>query len=381
MDIYMFGISHESAPLEVRERLSFTQKKQQRLLQFITENIANEAVIVSTCNRCEFYLAGDVNEYEFKEYLEELSGGSLSEYLTVLKNDECAQHLMLTATGLKSMILGEDQILGQVKDAHEKSRQGGFCSVYLNTLFRIAVTAAKRVKTDTLLSKTSVSAATISVKLCRNLLGSSENKKALVIGASGKTGSIIARDLVSLADVDVYITSRNHNALGTINTIDGTTVIPYEDRYEALDVFDAVFSASSSPHLTIEKERAKNALKTRKKRVFMDLAMPRDISVYEDELTICKNIDNLREIAEQNSALKLGEIGAAKEIIKKYKDEFCIWKLFYDNRALFEASEKKIENTRGKDIFRRNIYRLKSENNYTKFKDFIIGLKEGLYEY
>lgn len=381
MNIYMFGISHENAPLEVRERLSFTQKKQQQILRFITENFANEAVLVSTCNRCEFYLAGDVTVREFKEYLEKLSGGSLSKYLTVLKNDECAQHLMLTAAGLKSMVLGEDQILGQIKDAHEKSRQNGFCSVYLNTLFRIAVTAAKRVKTDTMLSKTSVSAATISVKLCRDLLGGLENKKALVIGASGKTGSIIAKDLVSLSEVDVYITSRNHNKSGTLNIIDNTTVIPYENRYEMLDMFDAVFSASASPHLTIEKDKAKNALKTRKKRVFMDLAMPRDISVYEDEFTICKNIDNLREIAEQNNALKLSEIGAAKEIIKKYKDEFCIWKLFYDNRTLFDASEKKIEHTRGKELFRRNIYRLKSENNYIKFKNFIIGLKEGVYEY
>lgn len=378
MEIITVGVSHETAPVAVRERISFTKKKQAELLRYIKQNIAKECVILSTCNRCEFYIAGGSGD-KLTEYIKSLTDDCVMKYLRVLKNDDCAEHLMLTAAGLRSMILGEDQILGQVKDAHETAMKNDACGPYLNTLFRLAVTGAKRVKTDTLLSKTPVSAATVAIKLCRETLGALDGKNVLVIGASGKTGSIVLKDLTSVKNVNLYATSRRHGE--SVNKIDGAVNVDYDKRYDILDICDAVISATSSPHFTLEKGKTAAALVTRKKRLFIDLAVPRDMDIAEDEYNIYKNIDDLKEIANRNNEIKLTETEKAKRILKSYCDEFRVWRLFYDNRRVFDRAEDRIENESEKDHFRREIYRLKSENNYMKLYDFVLSLKEEAHEY
>ncbi|MGN0106450.1 MAG: glutamyl-tRNA reductase [Hominilimicola sp.] len=379
MQLLAVSISHENAPLHIRERVSFTKRKQAEILRHIKLNIASEVVILSTCNRCEFYLAGEDLREKFLPYLVSLAGDEIADYLSVYENDNCCEHLMLTASGLKSMILGEDQILGQVRDAHEFAKEHSCCGKYLNTLFRLAVTGAKKVKTDTLLSKTPVSAATISIKLCQKILGTLNNKNILIIGASGKTGSIVLKDLLSLGDMNIYATSRTHG--GAADNIDGAVTINYDRRYDNLDMYDAVISATSSPHLTLEKEKTAAALKTQKTRAFIDLAVPRDIEVAENEYNIYKNIDDLLEIAENNNKIKLKETDKAKKILEKYIDEFRIWKLFTESEPMFKKAENKIENKNGKKLFRHKIYDLKAENNYEKFFTFLMTFKEKLNEH
>ena len=127
----------------------------------------------------------------------------------------------------------------------------------------------KKVKTVNAFSKTPVSAATIAIKQCQNILGTLNNKNILIIGASGKTGSIVLKDLLSLDGVNIYATSRTHD--GIINHIDGAITVDYDKRYDNLDIYDAVISATSSPHIVLEKSRAKNAIKTCKKRVLSTL--------------------------------------------------------------------------------------------------------------
>ncbi len=146
-------------------------------------------------------------------------------------------------------------------------------------------------------------------------------------------------------------------------------------------MYDAVISATSSPHIVLEKSRAKNAIKTCKKRVFIDLAVPRDIEIFEDEYTVYKNIDDLTEIADNNNRIKQQEIMKAEKILQKYIDEFRIWKLFSESETLFKSAENKIENESEKNTFRHKIYNLKSDNNYAKFSEFIILLREKLREY
>jgi glutamyl-tRNA reductase len=379
MQLLAVSLSHENAPLGIRETLSFTKRRQAEILLYIKQNIADEAVILSTCNRCEFYLAGEDMRNSFMDFLVSLTDISITDYLDIYENYDCCEHLMMTAAGLKSMILGEDQILGQVRDAHEFSVTNNCCGKYLNTLFRLAVTGAKKVKTDTLISKTPLSAATISIKLCRKILGTLNNKNILVIGASGKTGSIVLKDLLSLDCVNIYATSRKHN--GIVNKISGAVTIDYDRRYENLDMYDAVISATSSPHLTIEKSKAACAIKTQKTRAFIDLAVPRDIDVEEDECTVYKNIDDLHEIAENNTRIKLEEIEKAKIILRKYISEFRIWMLFTESKPLFEKAENKLENSGEISIFRHSIYDMKAENDYPKFCKFVATLRERVNEY
>lgn len=370
MELLAVSISHERTPFFIREQVSFTKRRQIEILKYINLHLHFECVIVSTCNRCEFYLAGQDLKNKFLPYLVSLAGSTITGYIDFYENDLCCEHLMMTAAGLKSMILGEDQILGQIKDAHSFALENRSCGKYLNTLFRIAVTGAKDVKTNTLLSKTPVSAATISLKLCKNILGTLDNKNIMIIGASGKTGSIVLKDLSSLKNVNIYATSRSREK--TADTFDGAVTVDYDKRYEMLDICDGVISATSSPHLILEKAPAQEAMVTDKKRVFIDLAMPRDIDILENENTVYKNIDDLSEIAASNNALKMQEIQKAKAILTKYMDEFRIWKLFNENMSVIESAECKFKN------IRRFIYRLKSENNYGKFYEFMMSLKESI---
>ena len=195
MELLAVSISHENTPISIREKVSFTKKKQAEILKYIKQNIAEECVLLSTCNRCEFYLAGYNIKDKFIDCLVSLTDEFVKKYISIYEGDDCSRHLALTASGLKSMILGEDQILGQVKDAHEFAKEHLCCGKYLNTLFRISVTGAKKVKTETLLSKTPVSAATIAIKQCQNILGTLNNKNILIIGANGFTGRRILNDL------------------------------------------------------------------------------------------------------------------------------------------------------------------------------------------
>lgn len=379
MKLTAISISHDNAPVSVRERAAFTKRKQAEILQYIKQNIASECVILSTCNRCEFYLAHENKIDKFFDYLVSLIDNSITEYMRVYEDDLCCEHLMLTAAGLKSMILGEDQILGQVKDAHEFAMEHNSCGKYLNTLFRIAVTGAKKVKTETLLSKTPISAATIAIKLCQNILGTLNDKNVLIIGASGKTGSIVLKDLASFGNVNIYATERRRG--GEIRGFDGAVTVGYENRYDNLDIYDAVISATSSPHLTLEKDKVTAALKTKKIRAFIDLAVPRDIEAAENEYIVYKNIDDLHEIARNNNRLKIKETKKAEAILREYIEEFRVRKLFAESGTLFKEAENKIENEDERKLFRHNIYEVKAENNFEKFRGMVEKIREKVNEY
>lgn len=369
MNLIAVSISHDRAGVEIREKVSFTKRRQAEILNYIKHNIGAEAVILSTCNRCEFYLAGKNIYDSFMEYLVSLVGEKTASYAVVYENKDCCEHLMLTASGLKSMILGEDQILGQVKDAYKFSKEHGACGKYLNVLFRIAVTGAKRVKTETLLSKTPVSAATVAIKQCQKILGTLNNKRILVIGATGKTGSIVLKDLASLKNVDILATSRSHG--GTVNIFDGARTVDYNSRYSVLDECDAVISATLSPHLVLERDKVLKAITIHKKRVFIDLAVPRDIDILQNQNNIYCGIDDLKEIAAENNKIKITETEKAKSILQRYISQFLIWQLFEENRMLFTENR----------ILREKMYKLKAENNYQKFCMFINKIKEGNDEY
>lgn len=374
MELFAISLSYKTAPLAVLERLAFTKKKQAQILRAVTETLAEECVIVSTCNRSEFYLAAESDiSGAFLEYLKTLGGGfDFSPYTKIYKNESAVRHLAETAAGLLSMIVGEDQILGQVKDAHAFAAENGASGVYLNTLFRLAVTGAKRVKTDTLLSKTPVSAATIAIKLCENELGSLDKKNALVIGASGKMGGIVFKDLRSLRKLNLFVTSRTHNVTET-SDFDGARVIDYADRYAYLDDMDVVISATASPHYTLTAKETAAALKTEKKRIFIDLAVPKDIEGIGGG--IYKNIDDLRALSEENNRKKLAETKKAEAILERYVNEFLVWRIFRDAKPFIE--KMKFENKSERDAFYKKLYSAKAKMNYKEFARFMGEIKNG----
>ena len=343
MSIQLISISHKIAPLAVRELFAFTEEQQSHIRKTMTEKtFIEECVVLSTCNRTEVYTyttpdhsVREIYGVMQKVLLSEADAENtenINDYVLFYHGRKAIHHLFQVTTGLDSMVMGEDQILGQVKHAHEAAMLEKTCGVYLNTLFRYAVTASKKVKTDTSLSKTSVSTGTLAVKIAEEELEDGlKGKKALIIGASGKIGSIVLKNMASLGYVEIFATTRNMGTFeGGYHKQDSYRLIPYQDRYELIDDMDVIISATSSPHYTLTAEKVAKGIKTDKKRVFVDLAVPMDIDEKVESLpgAVTYNIDDFTRIAAENNKKKLQEVDAADEILEDYELQFEQWFVF-----------------------------------------------------
>ncbi len=339
MGISLISISHQNAPLKIRELFAFSEGVQEDLMrQMLERGYAEECVLISTCNRTEVYTYTEQGSNPFtkmQELLLEFAEASevehIGDYVRFYSGSKAVKHLFRVAAGLDSMVMGEDQILGQVKRAQEKARQIKTCDVYLNTLFRHAVTAAKKVKTKTDLSRTSVSMATMAVKAAEKNFGSLEEKQIMLIGASGKIGSVVLKNLQCIEGAKVYITSRNmEQAHQDRHHKISYQVMEYENRYSLLDEMDVVISATSSPHYTLTYDKLAQTLKTSKKRVLVDLAVPMDIEEKVEWLPGIKryDVDDFQELARANNEKKQHEVVAADQILEEGRLEFERWMVF-----------------------------------------------------
>ncbi len=339
MGITLISISHRVAPLEIRELFAFSEETQFQLMRRIVgERTAQECVVISTCNRTEVYTYSERPESNFtrlQEILLEFAGAcqveSIGDYIRFYSGTKAIGHLFSVAAGLDSMVMGEDQILGQVKRAHSQAREAGTCGVYLNTLFRFAVTASKKVKTDTDLSRTTVSTATMAIKAAEQTLGSLKGKKIMLIGASGKIGGIVLKNLQCIEGAEVYITSRNIGQAKADHHHKITyRVMEYEGRYDLVDDMDVVISATTSPHYTLTFEKLARKLVTSKPRVFVDLAVPIDIEARIEQLPGVKryDIDDFQELARANNEKKRQEVLAADQILEDAQLDFERWMVF-----------------------------------------------------
>ena len=307
------GISYKNAPLSVRERFSFDAKKREAI-----RSALGSSVVICTCNRTELYFT-DADTGEAAALLTELPGiGNITEYLRIYEDTGALRHLFRVTCGIDSMILGEDEILRQVKEAYAEASAAGSTDFELNTAFQTAMTCAKRIKTETLLSKTPVSAATIAANEAAKL---GENVNILMIGASGKIGSSTLKNLLTRPNVHITQTARAHSA-GTVQ-YDGVRTVTYDSRYDFADSADCMISATSSPHFTLTKERLSAALHTKKPRLLIDLAVPPDIerAVTGIEGVRLIGIDDLGELARRNNELKMSAAEQAELIISEELDE------------------------------------------------------------
>lgn len=340
MGIQIISISHKIAPLHVREMFAFTKEQQEEMMRRMTDCLeVSECVVLSTCNRTEMYVYSESGSEgvvfnRMEDVLLECAGAQEEEdignYLLFFHGKKAIQHLFEVAAGLDSMVIGEDQILGQVKEAHKQARAIGATGVYLNTFFRMAVTSAKKVKTDTDLSRTSVSTATLAIKVAEEALGSLRGKKVMIIGASGKIGGIVLMNMLSLNGPEVYVTTRSNKVISTKHGQNNFLTIEYEDRYDYIDAMDVIISATSSPHYTLTCSRLRKCMRSNKPRVFVDLAVPMDIESRVSDIggVAYYNIDDFTRIAKENNQKKLQEARAATGILEEYELQFEQWMVF-----------------------------------------------------
>ena len=330
MNIGVVAVNHNLAQINVREAVSFTDTKKIEAINILLDREIDEIVILSTCNRSEIYISGENIQQKVDEvanfYKDYFGVKDIEQYLFKKTNLEAIQHLFDVTAGLDSLVVGEDQILGQVKDAHEFCMKLGATKKVFNKLFRDAVTTSKEIKTITKISQQPLSISYIGVKLLKEKMGTLEGKNALIVGL-GKMNLLTLNHLEEENVKNIYIANRNIEKTKEIeNKFDNIIPIEYSDRHKIIQEksIDIVISATSSPHLVIKYD---DMPKLDKKIYIMDIALPRDIDTKLKELNYVElyDIDDLKEIHDKND-IKRNELAQkAQEIIKIKIDEFTEW--------------------------------------------------------
>ncbi len=321
------SINHKTAKSVDRQQCYVPEEGREEFVRKILSlDRIEQCVLLSTCNRTEIYVQGETNSFQdMEEAFAKATGNDVERIRSLDRRYEgrkAVQHLFRVVCGMESMVIGEDEILGQTREAYMQSKEAGRTGYELNCIFQAALSCAKRVKTETMISKTSVSVATLAANEVFRLPMAA--KTVLLMGSSGKMGGIILKDLLSQENIRVIATSRSHNGMYRSNSPRVETV-DYRNRYDYLDAADAVISATSSPHYTLTAKRVKESLKTVKERLFLDISMPPDMDSDIAGINGCRlvTLDEVSRLARENNRLKQQALVYAEEILEEDLEKIC----------------------------------------------------------
>ncbi len=321
------SISHKTAKSMERQRCFIPKERTEDFLREIMAlDGVEQCVVLSTCNRTEIYVQGEGNRFKGLEAVMAEASSSDGEWIRSLarryQGRKALGHLFRVVCGMESMVIGEDEILGQARDAYMYAKEAGYTGYELNSVFQAALTCAKRVKTQTMISKTSVSVATLAANEIFRL--PVQHKTVLLMGSSGQMGGIILKDLLSQENIRIITTVRSHN--GRYQSLDPRVEnVDYRNRYDYLEEADAVVSATSSPHYTLTAGRVREAVGTPKARLFLDISMPPDLDAEIAAIENCRlvSLDDINRLAEENNRLKQQAIMDAEEILSEELEKLC----------------------------------------------------------
>jgi len=353
-----FGINHKTAPVDIREKVAFApEKMEQALLECIDKGEVNEAAIVSTCNRTELYfnvLTDDKNENDITPQLNwfcqyhHLNVEDVKPYLYTHSNNDAVQHILRVASGLDSLVLGEPQILGQIKDAYSTANHAGTIGRQLNRLFQHTFSVAKQVRTDTAIGASPVSVAFAAVSLSKRIFADLSQHTALLIGA-GETTELVARHLADQGLSKMIVANRTVERAQTLAKNFNAEAIALSDMPDRLVEADIIIASTASQLPILGKGAVERALKQRKHRpIFMvDIAVPRDIEPEVGELddVYLYTVDDLHEVIEEGRNSREEAAKQAEEIIENQVDHFMGWLRSLEGvdtiRAFREQAEEK----------------------------------------
>lgn len=325
MSIAVFGINHRSAPLDVIERVALNDERLVKALVGITSrDSVRESVILSTCNRTEVYVVAEKFHGAFsdvRELLQEISGltaDQLTPHLFSEHDDHAVNHLFGVVSGLDSAVLGESEIVGQVKSAWETSRRVESSRTTLNLLFRHALEVGKRARTETAISRGTASVSHAAVEMATEILGSLAGKKVVVIGA-GEMGTGIARALSADARADVVVLNRSHDRARELADSVGATVRDFTELQDALAQADVLLTSTGSGDVIVSTEALVSARTNSGSRplLIVDIAVPRDVEPSAGSLpgvTLC-DLHHLRDWAQKGITARAKETDDVKAII------------------------------------------------------------------
>jgi glutamyl-tRNA reductase len=334
-ELIALGISHKTAPLELRERLALTEGRAVGVLgELVERDEVLEAAAISTCNRTELYLfvadgvAAESLALGLLAREAEIPPTELVGHLYSLRGSAATGHLLRVTTGLESMIIGEAEVQGQVKRAYELALVEGATGPVLNQLFRAALAAGKRARTETGISERSLSVSSVAVELAQRTLGELDDRQVLVVGA-GETAELTARALAAKGVRAIFIANRHYDrAIGLAQRFGGRAV-RIEALPEQMAGADIVVSSTSSPHHVIEREELAEVMATRDGRplLLIDLAVPRDIHPACREVAAVSlyDMDDLQSLVERNLSGREGEARRADAILRAELGRFDRW--------------------------------------------------------
>jgi len=335
MNLLLLGMNHKTAPVEIRERLNIACAEDFNLLgEILAIPGVEEALYLSTCNRVEILVRsreGDGAEERLRELIfrhGNLSGAELARCLYVYRDETAVRHLFRVAAGLDSLIMGEPQILGQVKDAYRQAVEREAAGIILNKLLHRAFRVAKRVRTETGVANHAVSVSYAAVELAKKIFGTLGDKKILLVGA-GEMSELAARHLLKHGGDQLFVANRTwERAVGMAADFQGTAV-EFPRLGEVLRKADIVITSTGAPGYILTGEMVAAALKRRKNRLLfiIDIAVPRDVDPRAGDLenVYLYNMDDLQEIADENMAIRKEEAARGEEIIAAETEEFLAW--------------------------------------------------------
>lgn len=322
------GVCYQETPLAVRELVSFTDSKKTELWNELEKIEVRQCVVLSTCNRSEiffFFQSHKITMQQIRQCYEAVFPGvPIRNYMKEMQGEEAMAYLFRVTAGLESLVLGEDQILGQVVEAMDFARTMGHSGKELERIVRDAVTCAKQIKTEYRISEKSLSVSYVGIQMLQKYSGI-EGKKVLVIG-SGKTAALALTYLVDGGAASILLCSRNtEHARELLAVYPQLTVIEYKDRYQEMAHCEIVVSATASPHLVVKKEewsRPDNG-----EMIFLDLATPRDVDarLAEEEGVRVIDMDTLQQIAEKNQKERERLASLCQSLIQQKTEETMEW--------------------------------------------------------
>lgn len=332
MKFIVYGLNHTTAPIEVREKYALEQDKAIEVLRAIKTQ-ASEGVFLSTCNRVEFYLTTETADRMIEEAnkilgsIYRLKPADIKKYFYRYEDSEAFHHLFRVASSLDSMVLGEAQILGQVKNAYEGSKEAGMTGVLLNGIFSRAFSAAKRVRSQTEIARMPTNVSSVAVDLAKKIFSSLNENKVLLLGA-GDMSELTAKYLVDSGVRGFYVANRTFDKAKILASKLNGIALSIDDGIKKIAEVDIVLTSVGGGFL-LKKEDVEKLIKSRSGRslFIIDMGVPRNVEpeIGKLESVYLYNIDNLSAIANENKGERQKAVEVAESILREEVDKLCHW--------------------------------------------------------
>jgi len=360
MHIVIVGLSHNTAPVEIREKLAFAPTAmEQPLRQMLALPAVAEGLIVSTCNRVELCAATKEPEaaiVELRRFLadfHEISADEINAKLFEYQGEEAIRHLFRVASSLDSMVLGEPQILGQIKTAYGYAAEFKTVGLILNRFLHKAFSVAKRVRTETAIASNAVSVSFAAVELARKIFDRIDDKGVMIIGA-GEMCELAARHFVANGIAKVLVTNRTFERAEKLATEFNGKAIPFDNFVDHLAEVDIVMTSTGAPNFILGKRQMEEVLKRRKNRpmFLIDIAVPRDIDPKVNKLdnAYLYDVDDLQGVVQANLKERQKEAGKAEVIVEQEIGQFHQWLGNLEVKPTIIALRQKLEEIRRQEL-------------------------------